>query len=107
MSGWGWEVVGNKVSIVIPTHNRASLLRRALVCVQSQTLRDKEIVVVVDGSTDDTLSMLAACFPDVKVVHHPSSKGPSAARNAGVAAASGDWIFFHDDDDLMHPSHLA
>lgn len=107
MSGRDWEAVGNRVSIVIPTHNRASLLRRALVCVQSQTLRDKEIVVVVDGSTDDTLSMLETSFPDVKVVHHPSSKGPSAARNAGVAAASGDWIFFHDDDDLMHPSHLA
>ncbi|MCC8428463.1 glycosyltransferase family 2 protein [Reyranella aquatilis] len=99
--------MGNRVSIVIPTHNRASLLRRALVCVQSQTLRDKEIVVVVDGSTDDTLSMLATSFPEVKVVHHPSSKGPSAARNAGVAVASGEWIFFHDDDDLMHPSHLA
>ncbi len=101
------KIVGNKVSIVIPTHNRASLLRCALSCAQSQTLRDKEIVVVVDGSTDDTLSMLEAHFPEVKVVHHETPRGPSAARNAGIAAASGDWIFFHDDDDLMHPSHLA
>ena len=99
--------MGNRISIVIPTHNRAPLLRRALVCAQSQTLRDREIVVVVDGSTDDTLSMLDAHFPNVKVVHHESPKGPSASRNAGIAAASGDWIFFHDDDDLMHPSHLA
>lgn len=99
--------MGNRVSIVIPTHNRAPLLRRALLCAQSQTLRDKEIVVVDDGSTDDTLSMLDAHFPEVKVVHHESPRGPSASRNAGIAAASGDWIFFHDDDDLMHPSHLA
>lgn len=99
--------MGNKVSIVIPTHNRAALLQRALVCAQSQTLRDKEIVVVDDGSTDNTRAMLAARFPGVKVVRHESSRGPSAARNSGIAAASGDWIFFHDDDDLMHPSHLA
>ena len=99
--------MGNRVSIVIPTHNRASLLRRALLCVQSQTLRDQEIVVVDDGSTDDTATMLASGFPDVKVVRHETSRGPSAARNSGIAAATGDWMFFHDDDDLMHPSHLA
>lgn len=99
--------MGNRVSIVIPTHNRASLLWRALLCAHSQTLQDKEIVVVDDGSIDDTLAMLAAEFPDVRVVRHESPRGPSAARNSGVAAATGDWMFFHDDDDLMHPSHLA
>lgn len=99
--------MGNRVSIVIPTHNRASLLRRTLLCAQSQTLQDKEIVVVDDGSTDDTSAMLAAGFPDVKVVRHETSRGPSAARNSGVAASTGDWMFFCDDDDLMHPAHLA
>lgn len=91
----------------MPTRNRASLLRCALVGVQAQTLRDKEIVVVDDASTDGTLAMLASEFPSVKVVRHKMSRGPSAARNSGVAAATGDWVFFHDDDDLMHPSHLA
>lgn len=99
--------MGNRISIVMPTRNRASLLRHALVGVQAQTLRDKEIVVVDDASTDGTLVMLASEFPHVKVVSHRFSRGPSAARNSGVTAATGDWIFFHDDDDLMHPSHLA
>ncbi|TAJ96586.1 MAG: glycosyltransferase [Reyranella sp.] len=91
----------------MPTRNRASLLRRALVGVQAQTVWDKEIVVVDDASTDGTLAMLASEFPRVKVVRHRFSRGPSAARNSGLAIATGDWIFFHDDDDLMHPSHLA
>lgn len=91
----------------MPTRNRASLLRRALMGVQAQTLWDKEIVVVDDASTDGTLAMLASEFPRVKVVRHRFSRGPSAARNTGVAATTGDWIFFHDDDDLMHPSHIA
>ncbi len=91
----------------MPTRNRVSLLRRALAGVQAQTVWDKEIVVVDDASTDGTIAMLANEFPHVKVVHHRFSRGASAARNSGVAAATGDWIFFHDDDDLMHPSHLA
>ena len=91
----------------MPTRNRASLLRRALMGVQAQTLRDKEVVVVDDASTDGTLAMLASEFPRVRVVRHRFSRGPSAARNTGVAVATGDWIFFHDDDDLMHPSHIA
>lgn len=97
----------SRVSIIIPTHNRASLLRRALLCARRQTVADKEIVVVDDGSTDGTAAMLAAEFPDLKVVRHESARGPSAARNAGVFASTGDWMFFHDDDDLMHPAHLA
>ncbi len=75
--------------------------------VQAQTLWDKEIVVVDDASTDETPVMLESEFPHVKVVRHRFAHGPSAARNSGVAAATGDWIFFHDDDDLMHPAHLA
>lgn len=99
--------MGERVSIVMPTRNRASLLRRALKGVQAQTLWHKEIVVVDDASTDGTLAMIASEFPRVKVVRHRISRGASAARNSGVAVATGDWIFFHDDDDLMHPSHLA
>lgn len=99
--------MGHKVSIIVPTRNRASLLRRALCGARTQTLPDMEIIVVDDASTDGTVAMLASEFPTVKVLHHGSSRGPSAARNSGVDAATGDWIFFHDDDDLMHPSHIA
>jgi hypothetical protein len=99
--------VENRISIVMPTRNRASLLRRALVGIEAQTLSDREIVVVDDASTDETLAMLEGEFPHVKVVRHEVAHGPSAARNSGVAASTGDWIFFHDDDDLMHPAHLA
>lgn len=99
--------MGNRVSIIMPTRNRASLLRRALFGVRAQTVRDTEIIVVDDASTDGTLAMLASEFPRVKVVRHRFSRGASAARNSGVAVATGDWIFFHDDDDLMHPSHIA
>lgn len=91
----------------MPTRDRASLLRRALLGVRAQTVRETEIIVVDDASTDGTLAMLASEFPHVKVVRHGISRGASAARNSGIAAATGDWIFFHDDDDLMHPSHIA
>lgn len=91
----------------MPTRNRASLLRRALRGVRAQTVRETEVIVVDDASADGTLAMLASEFPHVKVVRHGTSRGASAARNSGIAVATGDWIFFHDDDDLMHPSHIA
>lgn len=96
----------DRISIVIPTRDRASLLGQALRAARRQTWRDSEIIVVDEASTDDTTAMLEHDFPDVKVIHHAEARGPAAARNAGVAAARGDWVFFWDDDDLMHPGHL-
>ena len=95
------------VSIVIPTRNRARLLRQALRSARGQTWRDREIIVVDEASDDDTPAMLSRDFPDVRVIRHAAPRGPAGARNAGVAAARGDWVFFWDDDDLMHPGHLA
>lgn len=95
------------VSIVIPTRNRARLLGQALRSAHGQTWRDREIIVVDEASDDDTPAMLARDFPEVRVIRHAAPRGPSGARNAGVAAARGDWVFFWDDDDLMHPGHLA
>jgi glycosyltransferase involved in cell wall biosynthesis len=95
------------VSIVIPTRNRAHLLGQALRSARDQTWRDREIIVIDEASDDDTQAMLARDFPDIRVVRHAVPRGPSGARNAGVAAARGDWMFFWDDDDLMHPGHLA
>ncbi len=99
-------MAGNRISIIIPTRNRARFLRSTLACVRAQSSADKEVIVVDEASTDDTVEMLARDFPEVKVVRNETPRGPGAARNIGVANASGDWLFFWDDDDLMHPGHL-
>jgi len=99
--------VGNKISIVVPTRNRSALLRSTLRSIDVQTWGDRETIVVDEASTDDTATMLASEFPDVKVIHHDAARGQSGARNAGIAAAGGDWVFFLDDDDLVPPRHLA
>ena len=98
--------MSDKVSIIVPTRNRRDWLRQALRSARDQTWPDKELVVVDEASTDDTLSMVANEFPEARVVKHATTRGPSAARNAGVAAASGDWILYLDDDDLLHPDHV-
>lgn len=98
--------MSDKVSIIVPTRNRRDWLREALRSARNQTWPDKEIVVVDEASTDDTLAMLAAEFPEARVIRHETASGPSAARNTGVAAATGDWILFLDDDDVLHPKHI-
>ncbi|HEX9329448.1 MAG TPA: glycosyltransferase family 2 protein [Reyranella sp.] len=97
----------DRISIVIPTRNRARLLGQALRSAGDQTWQDREIIVVDEASDDDTPAMLSRDFPDVRMIRHAEARGPAGARNAGVAAARGDWVFFWDDDDLMHPGHLA
>ena len=98
--------MGDKVSIIVPTRNRRDWLRLALRSAREQTWPDKEMVVVDEASTDDTLAVVAAEFPEARVVKHEIARGPSAARNAGIAAATGYWILFLDDDDAFHPEHV-
>jgi glycosyltransferase involved in cell wall biosynthesis len=95
------------VSVVLPTYNRAHLLEPSLESVRAQTGVEFEIVVVDDGSTDDTLARLGRIAdPRLRVVTIAHG-GVAAARNAGVAAARGDVIAFHDSDDVALPGRLA
>lgn len=89
------------VSVIIPTCNRAEMVRRAIESVRAQTWQgDMEIIVVSDGSTDNTEETVAS-FDDsrIRFFKHKTSRGASAARNAGLRASRGKYIAFLDDDD--------
>ncbi len=94
-----------RISVVIPTYNRRATLPRALDSVLAQTLPAVEIIVVDDGSTDGTGEWLATAYPRVRLLRQPN-RGVSAARNAGIAAAEGDWIALLDSDDAWLPAKL-
>lgn len=95
------------VSVVVPSHNRARLLARTLRSILTQEMGDLEVIVVDDGSTDDTAAVAAATDSRVRVFRNQVPDGVSAARNRGIAAARGEWIAFCDDDDLWSPAKLA
>ncbi len=98
--------MNDKISIVVTTRNRRELLATTLRCVREQSWSNIELIVVDEASTDDTVAMMARDFPEAKIVRNDTPRGVSGARNTGLAAASGDWLFFLDDDDLIHPRHL-
>jgi len=96
-----------EVSVVIPTLNRWALLRAALERVLTQEAVDLEVVVVDDGSTDETPRRLAEMAESRLVVHrHERPHGVAQARNAGMRLAGGEWLAFLDDDDLWSPRKL-
>lgn len=99
-----------EVSVVIPTHNRAALLVRAVEAALAQSAKDLEVIVVDDASSDDTAAELARLMAgDVRVRALRLEKGgrPAIARNAGIRASRGKLVAFCDDDDLWYPSKLA
>lgn len=93
------------VSVVIPTYNRAERLLRALASVESQTHAPDEVIVVDDGSTDDTPQQIPRAFPGVRYLRQ-ENRGVSAARNRGIHEAGGQWIAFLDSDDEWLPQKL-
>mgnify|MGYP002624836658 CR=1 FL=1 len=98
-----------KVSVIIPVYNVAPYLRQCLDSVVNQTLRDIEIICVDDGSTDGSAAILAeyaAKDPRVKVLVREHTNA-GAARNAGMAVATGDWLFFADADDFCGAEMLS
>ena len=95
-----------RVSVVIPTYNRAPFLPQALESVFAQTCQDFELIVVDDGSDDDTPQVVAGRDDRLRYLRL-EHRGVSAARNAGLAAASAPYLAFLDSDDLWAPEMLA
>jgi glycosyltransferase involved in cell wall biosynthesis len=93
------------VTAVIATYNRANLVSRAIRSILDQTYKNVEIIVVDDGSTDDTQRVLRQFVDQVRVIHQENA-GPSAARNRGIAAAKGEIVAFLDSDDLWLPKKI-
>jgi glycosyltransferase involved in cell wall biosynthesis len=96
------------VSIVIPTYNRAAFLQRALGTVLAQTRSDWDLVVVDDGSSDDTKGVVTRMGDArVRLLDNAGRKGAAGARNTGIAATTAPIVAFLDSDDSWEPHHLA
>ena len=95
-----------RISCVIPTKNRPEMTCRAIASVLAQDTPVSEIIVVDDGSTDHTAALVAARFPEVRLLKR-SGLGPGLARNAGVGAACGEVVMFLDSDDVWLEGHVA
>lgn len=94
-----------RISVVVPAYNAESTVGQTLDAVLGQTVPPAEIVVVDDGSKDQTRSVLEGYRDRVRLLFQPNS-GPSAARNLGVSESSGTWVAFCDADDVWHPEKL-
>ncbi|MGE5057535.1 MAG: glycosyltransferase family 2 protein [Acidobacteriota bacterium] len=95
-----------KVSVVIPTHNRAATVSKGIESVLAQTETDLEVIVIDDGSSDDTGRVLRETFGDKIRYHSQLNQGASVARNKGIAESRGEWIAFLDSDDLWERNKL-
>lgn len=97
------------ISVVMPVRNGEGTVARAIRSVLDQTLRDFELLVVDNGSTDDTVEIVRGAEkrdPRVRLLHEPRP-GVAGARNRGLEEARFDWIAVHDDDDVSHPDRFA
>lgn len=98
------------VSVYMPTKNRPELLRRAVASVLNQTHRELELLIVDDGSTDDTPAVLAALARQdarIRFFRNENSKGAPFSRNVAISAARGEWITGLDDDDTFMPERVS
>lgn len=92
------------ISVIIPAYNRFEPLQRALSSVYAQRLKPKEIIVIDDGSIDET-SRIKNLFPDIKY-YYQENRGVSSARNLGIKNSTCEWIAFLDSDDEWHAEKL-
>lgn len=97
-----------RVSVVVPVFNSEAYLRECIDSILSQSYRDFELILVDDGSRDNSGRIIDeyASRDSRIIVVHKENGGPAAARNAGLALASGDYVYFPDSDDILHPSLL-
>jgi len=95
-----------KVSVVIPTYNRRDFIVSAIESVLAQDFTDHELIVVDDGSTDDTVDLLKPYATVIRLIR-TANQGPALARNMGMLAARGDYIAYLDSDDLYYPYKLG
>jgi len=95
-----------RISVVIPSYNRRHTLGRAIQSVIDQTSAVEEIILVDDGSTDNTSEVISRDYPQVSIIQQPN-RGVSAARNRGIAAASHEWIALLDSDDSWQSHKIA
>jgi len=101
------SLISPRVSVIIPTYNRAHLIDRAIQSVLSQTYQDFEVIVVDDGSTDKTEEVVLSFGSEkMRYVRHETNRGVAAARNTGVRVARGEYIAFQDSDDEWYPNRL-
>ena len=94
-----------EISVIIPTYNRCDLLKRAINSVIKQTITPKEIIIVDNGSTDQTYQMVSSLFPEINYFIE-KKRGVSAARNKGILESKSKWIAFLDSDDAWKPTKL-
>lgn len=95
-------------SVVIPLYNKSHTIIKTLQSVIDQTYKNFEIIIINDGSTDNSIEVIQQYFSDkrIKIFNQPN-RGVSAARNKGVEVSNGEWISFLDGDDEWHPSYLS
>ncbi|HEX3971067.1 MAG TPA: glycosyltransferase family 2 protein [Stellaceae bacterium] len=99
---------GDTISVIIPLYNRREEIGRAIASALRQSHAPSEIVVVDDCSRDDSAAVVAALGdPRIRLLRHERNRGAAAARNTGIAAATGDWIALLDSDDEWEPEKLA
>ena len=97
------------VSVIIPEYNRSKLLSLAIESALNQTYQDLEIIVIDDGSTDNTKEVVEGFIKQdsrVKYIQHENNKGASAARNTGIMSAKGEYIAFLDSDCQWMPEKI-
>ena len=96
------------VSVIVPVYNVASCINRCLRSLSSQTYKNTEIILVDDGSTDKSgliCDKFATNHNNIKVIHKPNG-GLSDARNCGIDNATGEYLYFFDSDDVIHPNTI-
>ncbi|CAN5556586.1 hypothetical protein BH10PSE14_BH10PSE14_30190 [soil metagenome] len=94
-----------RVSVIIPNYNRAGMIGETIANMEQQTLTPHEIIVVDDGSSDGSVDYLRSLGDRIRLVVQENA-GPGAARNAGLAIATGDYVQFFDSDDLCTPDKI-